>query len=253
MEYHPTIYRIKKTIPVLIILIVLALVFINRQKLFSRFHKKDASMQTQSESVKTVPEAENKLSVADEKALQEQEAEIEEGGNLEECDQIKNDMYRSVCRNSLIMKKAKETKDATLCRQLDSKLVSISDCEKEILLKESLQGGDVSICSQAIDQDVKNTCEKNILMVQAVKEKNKDLCQKLKLDSDKLACHEFYTYSVDFIADMTNYDCSGFSTESFQSDCRLYQDNLRNNKQSSCEALKTIVFNSLCKYGLPPK
>jgi hypothetical protein len=251
MEYSPIKYKIKKSIPILLILVLAAILFLYRGQLFGGLFKKESQKTSLKSSVGSDSNAEKKLSVADEKILQEKVAVIIKGGDLNTCDEIENDMYRNVCRNNILLNKIQETKDIKLCRELDGKLVSVESCERNIIMKESLEKGDISVCSQASSVNVRKMCQQNVWIAQAVKNNDIGYCQNLKLDEEKMSCEDIFYFGSIFQSGAENFDCQKFHQEDMRSDCLVFKNNPASKSPDFCAGMKTALFSQLCSGNNP--
>jgi hypothetical protein len=246
MEYNPVKYKINRALAALLVLILAALLYFYRGSLFPGFSGNKRGSELSEQQDQQVKEK-AKLSSADEIALQEQTEEIVKGADLAACQKIENDMYQTVCRNNIILRKAKESDDATFCRQLDDNLVSIKSCERDIIVKKSYISDDVSICEEATDKTIQETCKQNILTIQAIKKNDSKICDNLDSDNGKASCSDTFIFAVDFVPNKRSFDCQKFSTDLFREDCLTYQKNIREDVSNPCMNVKTTVFSQFCK------
>jgi hypothetical protein len=156
---------------------------------------------------------------ATEAELQEQIAPLIKAGDMKACDQVKNEMYRSVCINNIALDKAEETNDIAYCRYLDDKLVSQASCERRILIGSALESEDVASCSRTDDASLREECEQGFFFGLAQKKKDPKICDQ---DADKTKadqCWNGYHARMMSVPGAEAPACSVFRGGDVQTDC----------------------------------
>ena len=175
-----------------------------------------------------------------EQELQEQAAEIIKTKNLEACQQIDDKLYKTVCTNNIALNLAKEKQDVSYCQELDDKLVSIANCERQVLFEKSLELENISVCDEAQTTEVKDECKDAFWLSLALKKEDVVVCE--NAGSEKDACSDNYLFRVGFEGDQTDFDCTKFVQEDVKRDCEFYQENNSN----SCSEFESSLFVDYC-------
>jgi hypothetical protein len=244
MIYHPYKYLVIKAVPVIIILALVAFFyFFWVHNFFGMFSGKQSESPRTEQQMKDVV----KLSVEDEKRFQEQASEIIKNANFEECQKIENEMYKNVCRNNIIMNKARQENDVSLCVKLDNKLMSIENCERQIAMQSSIQKEDVSICLKASIVKIQKECQINYWNNMSFEKNDIKLCDNLNDNQDQKNCRDTFIFVRDFKTNSRNFDCQKFNDYPLQSDCQKYKSNLMAKKDNPCENIDSPLFSTVCQ------
>lgn len=189
------------------------------------------------------------LTVEQELALQEQAEDIIETGNIEGCEQIDNEMYRSVCRNNIALGLAQKTLDIKECRNIDNSLVSRDECERQVVLKKSVEDEDISVCDQATSNSLKNECKNSYYLQLALKNNDSSICNFASDSIQQNMCKDTFMFQTDFTKNANIFDCEEFSGDNFKNDCKNMKDIIVKGiiNPSACISFNTHSFAQLCR------
>lgn len=246
MEYNPNKYRFTKAFLLLLIFALVAVLYLYRGFLFSGLMGNNQQKEAPKKEEQKVSE-ENKLSVADEKKLQEQAEDIVQSGDPQACQKIENEMYQKVCRNNIFLKKAEKENNAAYCRELDGKMISVENCERQIVMQKSIEKGDASVCQEASQKEVRVQCEENFWPKLALQKQDIGICAQAKDQEIGKKCKDMFYFYHDFSPNPQSFGCSNFSDESLRTDCEIYKSNLSQKKTNPCENLKTGFVTLFCQ------
>lgn len=80
--------------------------------------------------------------------------------DIEECNKLSSPEAIDFCKTSMIMDKAMNEKDLTICNQLSNEKITI--CKNNVYLVQALDGKDKNICNNILNEDTKNLCLNSI-------------------------------------------------------------------------------------------
>ncbi len=176
-------------------------------------------------------------------------ARIIQKGNIDACARAKEIVldgvnYETVCRNNVAYQLAFKTLDPKYCKDLDNKLVSIEQCEAEILLKKINTGADIAVCSGASVQGAQTYCRGIYWFREAIQKGNEALCDTIEDVGSRAPCHERVAIEG-LIKNPSGTDCSRFSG-SLARDCENFKSTLKSGSQNSCTLIGNERIRSEC-------
>lgn len=195
----------------------------------------------------------------DEIKLQEQAGEIIKTKDFGRCDEIKDEMYQTVCINNIALNLAQETQDISYCQKIDDKLVSVSSCESQIIFQKSLDKEDIRVCQETQNTELQKQCQENFWPNLALKKEDIKICNNLQTEQDKNLCSDNYLFQKEFITQKpAGFDCEKFKDEQVRADCKIYKTDSVKQTPDFCAKLKSNLFlnhcflnNLLIQRGLP--
>lgn len=225
-------------------LIILALVAsVSWSPLRNLFSKKIKPPSASQSSLKSSLADENK---SEEQKLQERVSVIIASRDLNRCNEIKDETYRKVCVNNIALNLAQEKQDASYCQKVDGSLISLSQCESEVIPEKALNEKDIKVCDEATSSEITSVCQKDFWSRLAAKEENIKECDNLTAGAERNRCYDMYFLAAEFITGKST-DCNQFASEQAKKDCELYKVIFENNKIQDCPKLKTDFFQLLCR------
>lgn len=116
------------------------------------------------------------------------------------------DPYKSQCLESIkqvddsaVLQKAVSEENLEVCKSLSSEELQFT-CFDTILLKQALKSGDKNLCDYVRDEGKKNTClsymskkDDNAVFKSAVVDKDLKMCQDITVESLRNRCHDSVT------------------------------------------------------------
>ncbi len=189
-----------------------------------------------------------KLTPEEEIELQKKAAEIIKTNDFNRCQEIENQIYRTVCINNIALNLAEEKQDISYCQKLDDKLISIASCERQVLLKKSQDKEDINICNETENSKIQKECEGSFWPSLAIKKKEINLCDNISTEQEKNSCYDNYLFQQEFMKSESNFDCQKFYSQQVKLDCPIYKENILNKKPIACDALKSDLFFNYCSF-----
>jgi len=204
--------------------------------------------------LETAPAAEPEANA--ELQLQEQAGAIIKTKDFNRCDEIKDEMYHTVCINNIALNLAQETQDISYCQKIDNKLVPIRDCESQVIFKKSLDKESIAICDETKDQELQKQCRNSFWPSLALKKQDNKLCDNIQTEPEKTFCYDNYVLQKEFTQDAANFKCTEFSDKQVRLDCTSYQANSKQLTMEMCNQFKSGLFLNFCfsqtlKGGIP--
>lgn len=178
--------------------------------------------------------------------LQEQAGAIIKTKDFNRCDEIKDEMYRTVCINNIALNLAQETQDISYCQKIDNKLVPIRDCEAQIIFQKFLDKEDINVCKETKNQELQKQCQESFWPSLALKKENIKLCDQVEIEKERNYCHDNYLFQKEFIQDAANFKCAEFFDKQVQLDCKAYQANSKQLTMETCGKFKSNLFLNFC-------
>lgn len=154
-----------------------------------------------------------------ERELQELAAPIIAKKNFDECDRIPDAQYRTVCVNNIALALAAETQDIAYCEKIDNMLVSREGCERDVVLKKSVEQEDIAVCGEATSETVREQCGDNFYIGMALRKDDGSFCDRLGDKAKADFCHDQYVVLKKFGGDAKNFDCSSLRIAQDREDC----------------------------------
>lgn len=225
-------------------LVILALVAtVSWSPIRNLFPKKTGLSPASQKSLKASLADENK---SDEQKLQERVSAIVAGKDFGRCNEIQDEMYRKVCINNIALNLAQEKQDASYCQKMDGKLMSVADCESQVVPQKALEQQDVKICQEAETSEIQTACYENFWLDSALQKSDIKLCENLATSQEKDICFDRYLFQKEFFENSGDFQCNKFRQQQVQADCKTYQSNFSDAKFNPCQKLKSREFSAYC-------
>lgn len=106
----------------------------------------------------SVSEMSKEEKIARELKLQEQVGGLIKTKDFQKCDEVKDEMYKTVCINNIALNLAQEKKDISYCKKLDDKLIKIDGCEMGIISGKAVEKKDPEICKELGSEELRTVC-----------------------------------------------------------------------------------------------
>ncbi len=177
--------------------------------------------------------------------LQNQVTQIVNTKDPNKCDEVQDKTYQDVCRNNIALNSAQEKKDASYCQKVDNNLISIADCERNVIPQKALDQKDIKVCDEATTPEVRDSCKGNFWPTLAQNENNIKVCDNLAKGDARDKCYDLYFLTKEFMTGK-NTDCNNFASAQAKEDCKFYIANFDKRDLESCASLKTDFFGMLC-------
>lgn len=201
-------------------------------------------------SIQTAPLSEpEKLTSEKEIELQKKAAEIIKTNDFNKCQEIKNELYNTVCVNNIALNLAEEKQDISYCQKLDNKLVSIAGCERQVLLKKSQDKKDIDVCNETKNSEIQKECKDNFWPLLALKKKDINLCENITTEQEKNSCYDNYLFQEEFVKSEKSFDCGKFYAQQVKADCEIYKESILNKKPADCNSFKSDLFFNYCLFN----
>ncbi|PLX20976.1 hypothetical protein C0584_04295 [Candidatus Parcubacteria bacterium] len=213
-----------------------------KKKFFVNVERDSANQESISNKEKSL---QNK-DIEKELALQDQVDKIIFDGELEACDKVDDDYYKRVCVNNVAYEMAKKTGDVSYCKKLDDILVSVEDCEWNVVLNKSLLGNDVTICEEAENQDLRAQCLENFYSNKALKEGEVENCEQINEIIRRNNCIDSFVFENEFLSDISNFECEKFSDKQARNDCALLNEEENIFTKEVCMFFSSNLFVDYC-------
>lgn len=194
-----------------------------------------------------VTEESQVLSEADELKLQEEVGILIESGDIQACEQIADEMYKSVCINNIALEKAEETKDISWCQLLDGELVSVSSCETPYVTDAAIAATDVSICATASATESKSDCTLAYAYSVSLSTSAPNVCDEVLTGEQADGCWNSYYVESGLSAD--SFACPLLRGEDAQADCQVFTSAMlspETSLQTTCQSLTSSLFMTAC-------
>jgi hypothetical protein len=196
---------------------------------------------------------EKKTSINEEKTLDQRVADIIKTGNLDLCQKIEDQTFKTVCTNNIAFNLAKEKDDPSYCQKLDNNLMSVADCEREVVANKALGEGNISICEQASDESVKDQCKNSFYWKLALTKDDINICNQIQQKDQLEYCHNNYLINKKFRGNTKGFDCLQLEGNDVQVECKKMQDLIgtintmhKFPNPDLCSQFKTSLFNNYC-------
>jgi len=190
------------------------------------------------------------MTVEEEIKLQEKAAEIIKAGDFNKCQEIENQIYRTVCINNIALNLAQERQDISYCQKLDDELVSIAGCERQVLFTKSQDKEDINVCSETKNSEIQKECQKSFWPSLALNKKDIDLCDNIIVEQEKNSCRDNYLLKQEFAKSESDFDCQRFYSQQVKSDCQIYKENILNKKSIACNIFESDLFLNYCRLSI---
>ncbi len=163
--------------------------------------------------------------------------------DLAACDAITRTIdgvnYQTVCRNNIFLKRATERLDFAVCKNMDDKLILISDCESAVM-NALLQKETGRLACQKVPAYLTAACIDASVTLSARKEKDIDLCRSATNAAAELAC-EYATFLA-LAEQEEKLPCDSLKSAPLKNDCRAYVERV-------CEAISDRTLAQLCRHA----
>jgi hypothetical protein len=183
--------------------------------------------------------------VSHEEELQNQVAQIVDTKDSSKCNEIQDQTYQTVCRNNIALNDAQEKKDASYCQKVDNRLISIADCERDVVPRKALDQKDIKVCDEATIPEVRESCQADFWSNLAQAENNIKECDNLAAGAERDECLDVYFLKNEFMTGKS-LDCNKFASQQAKKDCGAYKEIFNNRDIQACSNLKTDFFIALC-------
>lgn len=187
-----------------------------------------------------------KIEPRNEIKLQEQTAEIIKTKDFGQCEKIDDELYKTVCRNNISLNLAQETQDISYCQKIDNKLISIEDCERQVIFQKSLDKEDINVCKETQNQELQKQCQDAFWPSLALKNSDVNLCNNALAEQEKNFCRDNYLFQKEFIQNTAQFNCQKFTDEQVKADCKIYKESLGKQAHIVCTDLKSNLFSNYC-------
>ncbi|MEK7193272.1 MAG: hypothetical protein AAB652_00610 [Patescibacteria group bacterium] len=182
-------------------------------------------------------------------STEEKVSVIREKGTMEDCALVRGVMvngtdYETVCRNNVAYQLALKTLDPKYCKGLDNKLVSVEQCESEILLKKINTGADIAVCGGASVQGAEIYCRDVYRLREAIQKGDEALCDTIEDIGSRAPCRERVAIEG-LVKNPSGADCSRFSG-SLTRDCRNFKNALNGGDRNACTIITNDRLRSEC-------
>ena len=178
--------------------------------------------------------------------IQEQLGELIKGGNFDDCEKIGNAYYETVCVNNIALQLAQERLDVSYCQKIDNKLIPIADCERQVVVKKSIERESVAICDEATDGDVREQCKASFLIGLAYKKNDVSICDREQDSVRRNECVDMYVFQREYVTNSVGFDCGRFSDGDVRRDCVLFAQRYAVRDMQACDGLRSGLFVSHC-------
>jgi len=185
------------------------------------------------------------LTPEEELELQKRAAEIIKTKNFDSCTEIENELYRTVCINNIALNLAEETQDISYCQRLDDKLVSVANCERNVLLEKSLDKEDIGICDETSNSEVQKVCQDVFWQSLALEKGDSSVCEGAGEEEERNACFDIYLFNQEFLESEADFDCQKFYSQDVKEDCESFKEMLSTDEMN-CGTLASSLFLDRC-------
>ena len=190
------------------------------------------------------------LTAEEEIKLQEKAAEIIKTGDFDKCQEIENQIYRTVCINNIALNLAQEKQDISYCQKLDDELVSIAGCERQVLFTKSQDKEDINVCNETKNSEIQKECQESFWPSLALNKKDINLCNNITVEQEKNSCRDNYLFKQEFTKSESDFDCQRFYSQQVKSDCQIYKENILNKKSIACNIFESDLFLNYCQLSI---
>ncbi len=188
------------------------------------------------------PEAELKL--------QEETTRLIKEGDLERCDRISDVVYRSACVENIASDKANETQDISYCRYIEGKFITKESCERQILIRKSIENEDGNVCGETESATVKKDCEDAYFLEFANRKNDPSFCNRNGDQEGSDRCWNRYQLGRAVASGRMISDCAIFRGSDVQDDCSALvsaeTDTDPMKFKQACGEQKTGTFSIIC-------
>lgn len=185
--------------------------------------------------------------ISKELQLQNQISEIIETKNFERCDEVDDEMYKNVCVNNIVLNLALETLDISYCYKLDDQLMSVASCERELVMKKSLDKEDINVCDEATNEEPRKRCRDLFWFNLALKKNDIKICDNYQIGKDRNYCYDEYLFQKEFLGNTEKFNCDLFQGSQTRTDCGIFQAN-QNDLIGACRKMKSGLFINYCHF-----
>jgi len=137
-----------------------------------------------------------------------------ENKDISFCSDINDESKRELCKESLILEKAKEQKNPDLCSELENS----SGCKDSVNMNIAISNMDYSFCEKIIQEDKKSYCLMYVVSNKAIIENDVNICENLNSENEKVNCKNYFYY-INSINDKQL--CEKISDKTLQNSCEL--------------------------------
>lgn len=161
------------------------------------------------------------ITVEEELQLQNQVVNIVSALDFSGCDSVENELYRTVCVNNIALQLAEKNLDVSYCQKIDDTLILISDCERKVVFKKSIDTENIAVCGEAQNQSVQETCKNSFYSNLAKKKDDVSICNQIQ---DKLGADACYNSYIIYTVGTEDLDCLLLKGEEAQLECARQKD-----------------------------
>lgn len=168
--------------------------------------------------------------------------------DFKECDQIKDDKYKTVCINNIALNKANETGDVSFCDKVDGKLITKAYCQENAASQSSQTKEDISQCDKIQDEQDRAFCKESFFISLAIKKDDITICNQATKQQTKDTCKDMFTVRKENQKDFKTFDCKKLSTPQTTTECEKLKKVLAQEKKDmeACKEFKSPVMLDLC-------
>jgi len=226
----------------IIFLVILALVGISSFLFLSGFFEKTSEIE---KPPVVIGDKKEEVTLS-EQELQKKVSDAVKTSDFSSCESITDEFYNIVCINNIALNLAKETGEISHCQKIDGKLMSVTDCEGEVISLLSRSSSDA--CSE-LEGDAKKQCTNNFYSQDALKNGNIEACDNISGKEQIDSCRNNYFVNKEFFGNEQNFSCDLFEGEDIVSDCEYIKQEISQGEtlnDLSCVNLKTSIFLHYC-------
>ncbi|VAW11539.1 hypothetical protein MNBD_BACTEROID05-650 [hydrothermal vent metagenome] len=195
-----------------------------------------------------MPSQTQPISVEKEIILQKQAGDIINTGDIKACDQIDNDMYKSVCRNNIALELAQKNLDIKGCENIENETTKGS-CLLDVSLKSAIQNKSALVCESIKDEKSRAQCVELYYVNTAVNKSGEDTCANIADVNGKTLCQDTNILYDGFSLDSSKFNCEQFKSENSINDCKAFQEIVKTQPgpmDTFCAYFKTNLFKRFC-------
>lgn len=178
--------------------------------------------------------------------IQEELGVLIQTGSFDECKKINDAYYETVCINNIALALADEKLDVSFCQKIDNKLIPIIECERQVVMKKSIEREDMHICDEATDSGVREQCRTSFAIGLALKKNDIRACEQEATPERRTECADMFLFQTEFLADPSKFTCSKFREEDVRTDCVAFSKQDLSQGMGECSTLKTDLFINQC-------
>lgn len=184
-------------------------------------------------------------------SIPEQVAEIVKSGKISRCARVHGAIingidYETVCRNNVAYRLAFKRGDVSYCKKLDDVLLSVAQCESDVLRLMINKGAGVAVCVTAgISNEARSSCEREFWFRESVAKKDIALCDNIAEGMVGRDGCRINFWIKRLIADPGEVSCRVFSG-SLRLDCEEFSRAVSEPQKERCSAIHNEEIRARC-------